>query len=138
MDSSTAYFWRPLCLALLALGLSGCVHRRVTIYSEPPGATVLVEGDEIGQTPCSFDFTYYGTREFTLIKDGYETRTVLQPVGAPWYQIPPAEFVSDNLALRRITDRRSFTYQLKPLMVPNTQDLLDRASGVRGQADIPQ
>ena len=75
------------------------MHRRLTIRSDPPGALVRLEGEDIGYTPVSIDYTYYGTREITLLKDGYETRTVMQPISAPWYQVLPFEFVSDNLAL---------------------------------------
>ncbi|HQZ69135.1 MAG TPA: PEGA domain-containing protein, partial [Planctomycetaceae bacterium] len=61
-------------LTLLLAGLTqvGCVHRRVTINSNPSGALVKVDGRDIGYTPASFDFTWYGTREVQLLRDGYE------------------------------------------------------------------
>ncbi len=43
--------------AIACLGLTGCVHRRVTINSYPQGALVKVDGKDIGYTPASFDFT---------------------------------------------------------------------------------
>ncbi len=122
----------------LALLSSGCVHRRITVTSDPPGAMLYVEGEEKGPTPCSFDYTYYGTREFTLVKDGYETLTTLQPVRRPWYQILPFEFFADNLSPAKINDRRTFNYRLNPQVVVPTQDLLERASGLRNEAEIPQ
>jgi hypothetical protein len=115
---------------------SGCVSRRMTIVSNPPGALVLLEGKEVGYTPVAVDFTYYGTRELTLIKDGYETLTVLQPVPAPWYQWPIVEFFADNLTPGHITDRRQFAYQLQPQrMVPN-QELLGRGEMLRGESRL--
>ena len=78
----------PAALLLLA-GVSllpGCVERRYTIRSDPPGATVIVNGEEIGPTPASKSFVYYGEREITLMLDGYETKTVIQPITAPWWQ----------------------------------------------------
>lgn len=122
-------------LALCVCG-SGCVHRRITIDSVPSRALVVVDGEEIGTTPASVDFTYYGTREIKLIKDGFETLTLDQPVPAPWYQIPPFDFFSDNFAMGRISDRRNFVYQLQPRVTgqAETQGLLDRAESLRSDA----
>ena len=67
---------------------------------------VFVDNQQIGTTPCSVDFTYYGTREIRLVKPGFETLTVNQPIPTPWYQIPPIDFVSENLVPTQI-DRPS-------------------------------
>jgi hypothetical protein len=125
-------------LLLLACSAQGCIHRRVTVRSDPPGALVLLEGEEIGYTPVSFDFTYYGTRELTLVKDGYETLTVMQKVPTPWYQVFPLDFVTDNFSLAKINDRHDFAYRLRPQVIVPTQELLDRASSLRSEAQIPQ
>lgn len=134
--------WRlRLCAGLLIAwgGLaSGCVHRRMTIVSNPPGAMVMLEGEEVGYTPMSLDFTYYGTRELTLIKDGYKTLTVMQKVPAPWYQRGPMEFVTDNFALTKINNRHEFTYSLEPHEATSTQDLLQRASGLKSKAQMSE
>jgi len=123
-------------LLLACLGATGCVSRRMTIHSNPPGALVLLDGEEIGYTPCSADFLYYGTREITIMKDGYETLTVLQPVKAPWYQLPGIDFFSDNLAFQQINDRHAFQYALQPRVLPANQEILDRAQQLRSEALI--
>lgn len=63
----------PLCLvvAMACLSMTGCVRRRVTINSYPHCDLVKVDGKDIGYTPASFDFTWYGTREVKLLKDGF-------------------------------------------------------------------
>ena len=66
--------WLLAAMLCSTAGL-GCVQRRMTIRSSPPGAMVYVDNQEIGTTPVSTGFTYYGTREFRLVKDGYETLT---------------------------------------------------------------
>ena len=125
-----------LCLAVLPQ--AGCVSRRLMVQSNPPGAMVLIEGQEIGLTPTGVDFTYYGTRELTLIKDGYETKTQLVPIRAPWYQWPVIEFFSDNVLPGRVTDRRSVQFEMEPKrMVPN-QELLNRGQSLRNEAQIGQ
>lgn len=123
------------CLAVLLVASStGCVSRRMTINSDPPGALVLLEGREAGFTPVSIDFTYYGTREITLVKDGYETRTVMQKVPAPWYQWPVIEFFADNFAFSHITDRHYFSYQLQPKRAVPSEELRSNAEQLRSES----
>lgn len=124
-----------LLLALtIALFQTGCVHRRVTINSYPQGALVKVDGRDIGYTPASFDFTWYGTREVQLLKDGYETRTEQIDVTAPWYQKFPLDFFSDNFLGHHTTDHRQFNFQLQPRRSDLSDDVLKRAGALRSEA----
>jgi hypothetical protein len=128
---------RRWALALMAAGAllsNGCMHRRLTVRSEPPGALVLVDGEEVGFTPTSIDYTYYGTREITLQKDGYKTLTTPVKLATPWYQVFPLEFVTDNFALTKINDRREISYALAPEQLEPRQDLEDRANNLRSEA----
>ena len=94
-------------LAVCALAAApGCVQRRMTIRSNPPGALVYVDDYQIGTTPVSTDFIYYGTRKIRLVKDGYETLTVRQPFPIPWYEIFPLDFVTENLWPWEVRDER--------------------------------
>ena len=127
-----------LLIPLACASLTGCVQRRMTIRTNPPGALVYVDDYEIGTTPISHNFTYYGTRKIRLVKDGYETLTVMQPIAAPWYQIPPLDFFSENLVPGEIRDRRTLTYQLRPQMVVPPDQLLGRAESLRGQVQAPR
>ena len=134
-DSSPLTLGYRLSVILLiiatALPASGAVRRRLNVNSNPPGALVYVDNQEIGTTPCSVDFTYYGTREIRLIKPGYETLTVNQPIPTPWYEYIPLDFVSENLVTMKIRDNRTVTYNLSPQLVVPTPDLLNRANQLR-------
>ncbi len=125
-------------LAVLAvamcLGQVGCVRRRMMIVTNPPGALVYVDDYEIGVTPISTDFTYYGKRKIRLVKDGYETLTVMQKVPAPWYQIPPLDFVTENFIPGEIRDRQTFAYTMTPQVIVPPEQLLGRAEDLRRQA----
>ena len=127
-------------LAAQACASSGCVHRRLTIRTDPPGALAEVDGVPFGPTPISTDFTYYGTREIKLSMPGYETLTVQQPVPRPWYQVFPIEFFADNLLPFQVTNRHDFTYPLQPRgrALDEENQLYDRARGFRSQAEIGQ
>ncbi|MHB8902591.1 MAG: PEGA domain-containing protein [Thermoguttaceae bacterium] len=122
-----------LCLALV----SGCVRRRMTIRTNPPGAVVFVDDYQIGTTPISTNFVHYGTRKIRIAKDGYETLTVDQPIPAPWYQIPPIDFVADTLVPAEIQDHRTLDYQLVPQRVVPPDELRGRADDFRIRARVP-
>lgn len=115
---------------------NGCVSRRLTIRTEPPGALVEVNGKRVGTTPASMDFTYYGTYEIRISKPGYETKTIHQPVLSPWYQVPPLDFVSDNFSPVQLTNRHEYVYPLTPALQATQENstLDDRAENFRSQA----
>jgi hypothetical protein len=119
-------------LAAVALvALPGCVRRRLLVRSNPPGAMVYVDNQPIGTTPCATSFIYYGTREIRLVKPGYETLTVNQPIPAPWYELPPLDFVSENAVPSEIQDYRTVTYNLAPQVIKPTDQLLADAEQLR-------
>jgi len=128
----------PAAVLLLAgIGLiSGCVERRYTIRSDPPGATVVVNGEEIGPAPASKSFVYYGDREITLMLDGYATKTVIQPINAPWWDNLFTEFFTENVIPISMRDEREFKYQLVPAESPRQDELRDRAEGLRSEAKV--
>jgi hypothetical protein len=121
----------------VVFAIGGCVQRRLTIRSNPPGARVYVGDEEIGTTPVSTDFVYYGTRKIRLVKDGYETMVVNQPIPAPWYQIPPLDFVSENLVPGEIRDERVVNFQLVPLQPVLTDQFLARGEQLRSSGAPP-
>lgn len=116
---------------LLVCLATGCVERRMTIRTNPPGALVYVDDYEVGITPVSTSFLYYGNRKIRLVKDGYETLTVLQAVPAPWYEIPGVDFVSENMVPGKLHDQRTFDFALRPQTVVPTDQLLGRAETLR-------
>ena len=125
-----------LVALLLAIVSSGCVHRRLTIRSQPDGARVFVDGKEAGFTPTAVDFTYYATREVRLVKPGFETKTEKVRISTPWYQMPPLDFLSDNLSPGHVSDRREIRFTLEPQVVVPQNELLDRANSLRTDSRI--
>src|SRR5438876_10744131 len=95
-----------LFVAALCLSPTGCLRRRLTVRSNPPGAQVFVDDQEIGTTPCSASFVYYGKRKVTLMKDGYRTETVFQRINPPWYELPPLDFLSEDVVPTELRDER--------------------------------
>lgn len=124
-------FWTAVLAFCAILPASGCVRRRLTVRSFPPGAQVFVDDQDIGSTPCSSAFVYYGSRKIMLVKDGYRTETFYQPINAPWYQIPPLDFISENLTFSETRDERVIDVRLTPQENVSPQDLLNRAGALR-------
>jgi hypothetical protein len=119
---------------ILGLSQPGCVRRRLTVRTTPPGAQVFVDDQEIGTTPCSAAFTYYGTRKITVMKEGYRTETLYQRIHPPWYELPPLDFFVENLVPREIRDERVVDVQLVPEEIVPPQRLLERAQSLRESA----
>lgn len=124
-------------MALVGAALcTGCVERRYTLRTDPPGALAIVNGEEIGQTPVSRSFWYYGDREITFLLDGYETKTIIQPVNAPWWDNIFTEFFTENAVPLNLRDEREYKFVLTPATTPRANDLRDRAEQLRSQAQI--
>ena len=126
-----------IALALGGLALTGCVERRMTVRSVPSNALVVLDGQEIGHTPVSTSFTYYGDRQIKLIKDGYETKTINQRISTPWSQFIPLDFISEVLVPLRIRDDRNYVYSLEPSIMVPTDELLERAEHLREAGKNP-
>lgn len=122
--------------ALVVLGATGCVERRYTIRTDPPGALVIVNNEEIGRAPVSRSFTYYGDRDITLMLDGYQTQRVIQPVKSPWYDNLLTEIFTENLLPFTLRDERDFTYKMTPTTLPRTDEVLARGEALRSQAQV--
>ncbi len=127
----------PLLLGLVLASLVGCVERRYTIRTDPPGALVIVNGEEMPPSPVSVSHTFYGDREIILIADNYQTQRIIQPMPAPWYQWPLIDFVAENLVPFTIRDERVYEYKMVPATSPQPADLLNRAESLRNQGKVP-
>jgi PEGA domain len=133
-------FGRLAIVALLvAVGVnSGCVYRRLIVRSDPPGARVLIDGQEVGYTPTGIPFTYYGTRRLTLVKPGFETHSELVTIPPPWYQYEPLDFISDNFLPEHVADRHEISWQLSPQTVVPLDQLQQRADSLRSESHMGQ
>lgn len=112
----------------------GCIQRRLTVRSNPPGALVYIDDIEVGTTPVSVPFTYYGTRTIRLEKDRYKTVEVQQKINAPWYQIPPLDLFAEILTPKEIRDEREVKIDMQPLEPTNETEVLGRANQIRQNA----
>ncbi|WP_233216549.1 PEGA domain-containing protein [Blastopirellula marina] len=129
-------FQRFSVLALLVTVLitSGCVRRRFTVRTNPPGAVLYVDNQEIGVTPVATGYTYYGTREIRLEKDGYEPVVQLHQFKTPWYEYPGLDFISENIVPWEIRDQRDLEFEMVPRRIIPPEELRARAEQLRANA----
>lgn len=121
-------------LATLALALAGCgqVTRQMTLKSKPSGALVYLNGQEVGRTPCTVDFTWYGKYDLVLRREGSQTLKTTQNVVAPWWQWIPLDLAADLVPGRKV-DHHEYFYLLKPQPEAGIPGpiLIDRAASLK-------
>jgi hypothetical protein len=107
------------------------VQRRLIVKTQPEGAFVSIDKQPVGYSPVSVPFTYHGTRELNIEKDGYKTVTVQERIRPRWYSTFPISLITENFWPREIRDQRIFDFQLQPKTATNETDLIDRANDLR-------
>ncbi len=133
-----------ICMIGLAALCSGCVERRIYVRSDPPGAEVFIDGEPVGQTrpddhpdgPFYVNFAYYGTREWTLRKAGYQTVSGEVELKTPWYEYPPVDFFSEVLAPWKIVNKHEIACKLEPTKPGDPDALAKRALNYRNETTL--
>ncbi len=123
-----------VCVALNAcLLLSGCVERRLTINTEPQGALVILNDEEIGISPVTVSFEWYGDYWVRLSKEGYDTVDTHYELKGPWYDHFPFDFFAQILYPKRIVDSYERTFPLVPKHHPTRDTILKDAQALKEQ-----
>jgi hypothetical protein len=128
---------RVVVAVAAACALTGCVERRYTVRTDPPGALVIANGEPIGTTPVSRSFTFYGDRNFRIIKEGYQTQDVVARFKAPWFDNLFTEFFTENLVPYTFRDEVEFSYQLQPATPDEATGVINRAEATRAEGQAP-
>jgi len=118
-------------VSLLALSLlAGCAQRTVDITSDPSGALVYLNGEEIGRTPLRYDFTWYSDYDVILRKDGYETLKTHHKIDPPLLFIPPIDLIGELVGAR---DHRHWNFAMQPanLATTNPAGLINRGESLK-------
>lgn len=122
---------RILIFVAVSTLLSGCVRRTLDVTSDPPGALVYLNDQEVGRTPLQRDFTWYGTYDVAVRKEGFETLKTSSKVMAPWWQWPPIDLFAELLPLR-LQDKQKLHYTLNASgPAPSEDIMLGRAEEMR-------
>lgn len=129
---------RVLWLSLVCLLLAGgCIERRLTINTVPSGALVSLNDEEIGVSPVTVNFNWYGDYRIQIIKEGYDIFNTHRELKAPLYDTMPFDFFTGVLWPGRIVDAYEWSFELKPYVEMNRDELIQKAKALQQKAAEP-
>ncbi len=102
-----------LLLTLSLAALTGCVHQKMVIRSNPEGARVFWDGEDKGVTPVEFPFDWYGGHKVVLEKEGYQRTSKIENVKCPPHLWIPFDLVMAAVPAP-IKDTHVLEYELAP------------------------
>jgi len=115
-----------------SLLLTGCVERKLTINTEPQGALVILNDEEIGNSPVTVSFEWYGDYNVRISKEGYETLKIHRELKGPWYDQFPFDFFA-MLNPKRVVDSYEWTFELAPKVESTPEELIDAAKQLKSE-----
>jgi hypothetical protein len=118
---------------LAAAVLAGCVERKLTINTEPQGAIIALNDQQVGTSPVTVSFNWYGNYQVRIQKDGYETLNTSRKLNAPLHDYPPLDFFAEILYPGVIVDSYEWTFDLAPKHYPTRDELIKNADALRSQ-----
>ena len=123
-----------LALAAVAL-ISGCVERRLTINTRPQGALVLLNDEEIGRSPVTVNFNWYGDYAIRATREGFQTVDTHRRLKGPWYDQFPFDFFAQIVNPARTVDSYEWTFDLAPLRQPARAELIQKSQELKKQLE---
>ena len=117
--------------AAIGGSLLGCVERTVSITTEPDRALVWLNDKEVGRTPCTVHFTWYGDYDVVIRKDKYQPLNTHRRLVRPWYQYMPIDFFAELMIPATIQDKHAWHFQLQESKPVDLDALISRANELR-------
>ena len=121
-----------LSVTILTL-LSGCVERQLTIKTNPAEAVVVLNDEEIGLSPVTVNFNWYGDYCVRIQKEGYKTLNTHRELKGPWYDAFPFDFFAQIINPNRIVDTYEWTFDLAPKQQISREELIQNAQKMQNQ-----
>ncbi len=119
----------------VSLLLAGCVERKLTINTKPQEALVVLNDEEIGTSPVTVSFEWYGDYWVRISKEGYETLNTHRPLKGPWYDSFPFDFFAQIISPDRIVDSYEWTFELEPKKQISREQLIQNAEKLKEQLE---
>jgi hypothetical protein len=122
-----------LMLMFVTVIATGCVERELTINTQPQGAIVTLNDEEIGTSPVTVSFNWYGDYCVRISKEGYETLNTHKELKGPWYDSFPFDFFAQIVSAKRTVDKYEWTFTLEEKRQNDPQELIEKAQKLREQ-----
>jgi len=128
--------WGLLGSIIVALlFLSGCVERTLTIRTSPADARVILNDEDVGVSPTTVSFQWYGDYDVRISKTGFQTLQTHRKLQAPWYYWFPFDFFAQVLLPHRIVDTYEWNFDLEPVQPRDRDDVIEQALLLKQQFD---
>jgi len=132
---------RDLLILLVCLLGVGCVERTISISSRPSGALVYLNDKEVGRTPVTVPFTFYGVYDVRLEAEGFAPLWTKKKAKAPWWEAPGPDLIAEAIPGNQA--HLQWHFDMKPAQPTDPDKLTDRAQQMqamvaRGDGDKPK
>jgi hypothetical protein len=134
MGKKKRFVWAG-CLVCGILIVSGCVERKLTIVTEPKEAVVWLNDEEIGTTPVTVPFNWYGDYNVRIEKSGYEIVNTHRLLKQPAHDKFPLDFFAEVLWPGTIKDSYTWTFDLQPYQPAAPEELIESADKMQQRVD---
>ena len=126
---------KVLTLPLITLLPVACVERTLSINTEPQGATIMLNDQDVCKSPVKVPFTWYGDYDVVVRKEGYRTVKTHHRVNPPWYELPFIELVSELFIPATLHDDQQVpTIVMEVETIPTKEQLLTAGDELRDRA----
>lgn len=126
------WFWAVLAAVVLLTG--GCVERRLTIVTEPSDAVVWLNDEEVGTTPVTVNFNWYGDYNVRIEKSGYGILNTHRAMERPLHDKFPFDFFAEVLWPKQIVDEYTWTFELQPYQQSSPEELIKEAEKMKDRS----
>ena len=123
-----------LIVVSVILFCGGCVERQLTVKTEPSDALIILNDEEIGTSPVTINFEWYGDYNVKISKKGYQTLQTHRSIKRPTCDRFPFDLFADALWPKRIVDKYEWTFQLDPYQTPDREELINSAVSLKEDA----
>lgn len=123
-----------LLLLALPLLIGGCVERKLTIVTQPSDAVVWLNDEEIGTTPVTVNFNWYGDYYVRIEKPGYDILSTHRKLKRPLHDVFPLDFFAQALWPGTIVDAHQWEFELEPFQQASAEELIESAAQMRQRA----
>jgi hypothetical protein len=118
-----------IAFCVLSCFCIGCVERKLTIVTEPAGALVALNDEEIGTSPVTVGFEWYGDYSVRISKDGFQTLSTHQKLKRPLKDVFLFDLLADMFTTK--IDEYTWTFKLQPYQQIQKDELIKSAASLQ-------
>jgi hypothetical protein len=125
-----------VCAALAALAAGGCVERKLLLRTDPEGAAIRLNGEELAAvTPVELPAPFDGPNRVQFSAPGHAPREVVAEVPTRWYDRFPLDLVAEFLWPGTIRETVTVDTRLEPYVPLSERLSEEQLNSLRSRMD---